>query len=471
MKALYRKYRPLKLADVVGQPQVVDTLKSAIKSGKFSHAYLFTGPRGCGKTSVARIFAHEVNGFKYELEDSYIDILEIDGASNRGIDNIRELREKAAIAPSEGKYKIYIIDEVHMLTKEAFNALLKTLEEPPAHVIFLMATTDLDRVPVTILSRSQVLHFKLADEKTMFDHLKSIAKAENINIEDDALKLLVRRGGGSFRDTISLLDQISTMFGNGKSNITADQVVSALGLPHDDRLENILESYDARDFTTLTENLKDELSTGTSATLIASELIDYLLKHPDPARLPLLKTLTSVDGVYPEAKLLLAFSGAFVSATPVTPIYQPTVVPQEAPKPAKNASKAPKTANSTPSQPEKTPETTPAAITATPVNTLTPATYQASISSANPSIGDILSRSHLSIKGSIVKIAPEKRVYKSILNSPNNAKLLKKYLPEGYSLEIELFDPNSIQKDPTISQISDIMGNVQELKPGQTDPF
>ena len=206
MKALYRKYRPSTLAEVVGQTQVTDPLTKSLKQGKVSHAYLFVGPRGCGKTSVARILAHEVNGFKYEIEDNYVDIIEIDGASNRGIDNIRELREKVAIAPTSGKYKIYIIDEVHMLTKEAFNALLKTLEEPPKHAIFIMATTDAYKVPVTITSRAQVFTFKLADNKVMFDFLKDVANKEKINISDDAIKVIVKRGGGSFRDSLSLLD-------------------------------------------------------------------------------------------------------------------------------------------------------------------------------------------------------------------------------------------------------------------------
>ena len=174
MKSLYRRYRPLTLDGVVGQNQVTEPLINALKQKKISHAYLLIGPRGCGKTSVARILAHEVNGFKYEIEDSYVDIIEIDGASNRGIDNIRDLRDKALIAPTKGKYKIYIIDEVHMLTKEAFNALLKTLEEPPAHVIFIMATTDAHKVPITITSRAQCYTFQLADNETMFNYVKTI---------------------------------------------------------------------------------------------------------------------------------------------------------------------------------------------------------------------------------------------------------------------------------------------------------
>ena len=211
MKSLYRRYRPLSLTDVVGQDQVIKPLTKSLETGKISHAYLFIGPRGTGKTSVARIFAHAVNEFPYEIEDDYVDIIEIDGASNRGIDNIRELREKAAIAPTEGKYKIYIIDEVHMLTNEAFNALLKTLEEPPRHVIFIMATTDAYKVPVTITSRAQTFTFTLADANTMLEFLKNVAKQEKIKIDEAALKIIVDRGGGSFRDSLSLLDQISTL--------------------------------------------------------------------------------------------------------------------------------------------------------------------------------------------------------------------------------------------------------------------
>ena len=210
-KALYRKYRPISLEAVYGQDAVITPLKESIKTGNFSHAYIFTGPRGCGKTSVARIFAHEINHFPYELEDSYVDIIEIDGASNTGIDNIRDLREKAMIAPTEGRYKIYIIDEVHMLSKSAFNGLLKIIEEPPEHVIFILATTNLEKVPVTITSRAQVYNFKLADTETMFKHLRKISDAEGFSIDDDALKIIVRRGGGSFRDSISLLDQISNL--------------------------------------------------------------------------------------------------------------------------------------------------------------------------------------------------------------------------------------------------------------------
>src|ERR1700760_2897710 len=155
-KALYRSYRSKSFDEVVGQDHIINTLRSAIKSGRISHAYLFTGPRGVGKTSVARILAREVNNLSYDNEDMHLDIIEIDAASNLRIDEIRDLRDKVHITPTSAKYKVYIVDEVHMLTREAFNALLKTLEEPPEHVIFILATTELHKVPETIISRCQV---------------------------------------------------------------------------------------------------------------------------------------------------------------------------------------------------------------------------------------------------------------------------------------------------------------------------
>jgi DNA polymerase-3 subunit gamma/tau len=159
-QALYRKYRPREFNDVAGQAHIITTLMKAIETNKISHAYLFTGPKGVGKTSVARILAHLVNGLNYDDDQSDIDIIEIDAASNRRIDEIRELRERVYIAPAMSKYKVYIIDEVHMLTKEAFNALLKTLEEPPEHVIFILATTDTHKLPETIISRTQRFTFR-----------------------------------------------------------------------------------------------------------------------------------------------------------------------------------------------------------------------------------------------------------------------------------------------------------------------
>src|SRR5476649_2136159 len=201
-QVLYRKYRSRSLDEVIGQKHVTDTLKNALKSGRISHAYLFTGPRGVGKTSVARILAHEVNGLPYTDESIHLDIIEIDAASNRRIDEIRDLRDKVRIAPTSAKYKVYIIDEVHMLTKEAFNALLKTLEEPPEHVVFILATTDVHKLPETIISRTQRFSFRSIAVPDAVKHLRFIANSEKIKIDDEALELIAERGDGSFRDSI-----------------------------------------------------------------------------------------------------------------------------------------------------------------------------------------------------------------------------------------------------------------------------
>ncbi|MDQ3123515.1 MAG: DNA polymerase III subunit gamma/tau [bacterium] len=231
-KALYRKYRSKKLSEIIGQEHITRTLENALKNGKISHAYLFTGPRGTGKTSIARILAHEINELPYTDESIHLDIIEIDAASNRRIDEIRDLREKVYVAPSLAKYKVYIIDEVHMLTREAFNALLKTLEEPPAHVIFILATTEIHKLPETIISRTQRFTFKPIDEILVVGHLKNIAKKEGIMIEDEALQLLAAHGRGSFRDSISLLDQI----GSGKKNITREIAEQLVGVAANDHI-------------------------------------------------------------------------------------------------------------------------------------------------------------------------------------------------------------------------------------------
>lgn len=226
-QALYRKYRSKSLSEILGQDHIITTLRNALKQGTISHAYLFTGPRGVGKTSIARILAHEIIEQPYNEETTHIDIIEIDAASNRRIDEIRDLRDKVHIAPSSAKYKIYIIDEVHMLTKEAFNALLKTLEEPPEHAIFILATTEVHKLPETIVSRTQHFTFKSIEAPKAIEHLRNIAKDENINISDDALALIAEHGDGSFRDSISMLDQISS---SSDKSIEADDIRRMLGI-------------------------------------------------------------------------------------------------------------------------------------------------------------------------------------------------------------------------------------------------
>jgi len=199
--ALYRKYRPHSFADVVGQDHIVKVLEGSVATGRISHAYLFAGSRGTGKTSIARIFARA-------LGTSENDIYEIDAASNRGIDDIRAIRDAVAVMPLESRYKVYIVDEAHMLTKEAFNALLKTLEEPPAHVIFILATTELDKLPETIVSRCQSFSFKKPARDILRDVVTAVAKKEGFTLEPGAADLLALLGDGSFRDALGMLDKV-----------------------------------------------------------------------------------------------------------------------------------------------------------------------------------------------------------------------------------------------------------------------
>lgn len=271
-QALYRKYRSKKLEEVVGQPHVTTTLANALKNNKISHAILLAGPRGVGKTSVARILAHEVNNLPYKDNVNHLDIIEIDAASNRRIDEIRDLRDKISIAPALAKYKVYIIDEVHMLTREAMSALLKTLEEPPAHAIFILATTESHKLPATIISRTQKFNFKPINAQDMLGHLKSIAKLEAIKIEENALKLIAEHGQGSFRDAISLLDQIRNI---GK-DITVDDVELQLGITSDAGVASIITALDNNDAKALITTLDSFKEHGVAPASLSRQISKFV---------------------------------------------------------------------------------------------------------------------------------------------------------------------------------------------------
>ncbi|MBX4188875.1 DNA polymerase III subunit gamma/tau [Candidatus Saccharibacteria bacterium] len=294
-QALYRKYRPKNFDEAVGQDHITKTLQKAIKAGRISHAYLFTGPRGVGKTSVARILAHEVNSLPYDSDVINLDIIEIDAASNRRIDEIRDLRDKVRIAPVATKYKVYIVDEVHMLTREAFNALLKTLEEPPAHCIFILATTEAHKLPETIISRTQRHEFKSVNHIQMASHLDSIAKKEKIKITKGALELLARFGEGSFRDSIGYLDQLSS-YGR---EVTEADVREVLGLPDSQAVSELLAGVRADDIKAVSQSLIDIQSKGAGATELAAAISrqirqDILDGKAEPADTILLKELLDV---------------------------------------------------------------------------------------------------------------------------------------------------------------------------------
>ena len=329
-QALYRKYRSKSLKDVVGQEHVTKTLEQALKQQRISHAYLFTGPRGVGKTSVARILAHAINDIPYTDDAVHIDIIEIDAASNRRIDEIRELRDKVHIAPTSAKYKVYIIDEVHMLTREAFNALLKTLEEPPEHVIFILATTDLQKLPETIVSRTQRFHFKPADTPDLIALLNSIAKAEKIATTPEGIALLAAHSDGSFRDALSLLDQARS---HG-SVVDETAIQELLGLPSETAIQTLLGAVLSGDGSKLMQQLNQLYEQGFQAATIAKQLGQLLradiVEHPSDdgkaQKLDLLEKLIDVPPAYDPNRyleiVLLQFKG---SATPtaITPIEQP----------------------------------------------------------------------------------------------------------------------------------------------------
>ena len=286
-QALYRKYRPSTFNDVCGQEIIVTTLKNSINYNKLSHAYLFIGPRGTGKTSIAKIFAKTINCehtkdgcsceecdiCKISNNNENVDIIELDAASNNGVDQVREIKNRVNLMPTFSKYKVYIIDEVHMLTTEAFNALLKTLEEPPKHIIFILATTDVQKVPLTIISRCQCFEFKPIPTGLMTNRISTICEKENIKIEKEALEEICHDSNGCLRDAISLLDQLNS-FTN--SNITFDSVFKLNGRIDIENIKNIFKYIKDNDLNSLFD-LSDNLDTeGKNFILVCEDIIKYL---------------------------------------------------------------------------------------------------------------------------------------------------------------------------------------------------
>ena len=290
---LYRKYRAQDFDELVGQDHITKILKNAVKGDQLSHAYLFVGSRGTGKTSTARILAKAVNCLKPKKDGNpcnkceicqaitngnYLDLIEIDAASNRGIDQIRELKERIEFAPSKGRFKVYIIDEVHMMTKEAFNALLKTLEEPPAHIMFILATTDVHKLPPTILSRCQRYDFRLGTEKEIEGMLKEILSKEKMKIEKEGLDIIVRNARGSYRDGLSLLDVIinSQLKSEDSKKITVEEVREVLGIPEVYMVNDLLVALTRGDAPRALECIEELEKKGTNLVQFTAFTLEIL---------------------------------------------------------------------------------------------------------------------------------------------------------------------------------------------------
>ncbi len=301
--ALYRKFRPSEFGDVKGQDHIITTLQNQIKANRIGHAYLFCGTRGTGKTTVAKIFAKAVN-CEHPVDGSpcgecemcrsiaagtSMNVSEIDAASNNGVDNIREIREEVAYRPTEGRYKVYIIDEVHMLSIGAFNALLKTLEEPPEYVIFILATTEVHKIPITILSRCQHYDFRRISIETITDRMKELMDAEHVDVEDKALRYIAKAADGSMRDALSLLDQCIAFYLGQK--LTYDNVLEVLGAVDTDVFSQLLRKVIERDVSGVLDVVEDLVMQGRELSQLAADFTWYL------RNLLLVKTSDNIEDV------------------------------------------------------------------------------------------------------------------------------------------------------------------------------
>ena len=476
-QALYRKYRSRSLDEVLGQDHVTSILRRALEQGKIAHAYLLTGPRGVGKTSVARILAHEINHLPYDDDSSNLDIIEIDAASNNGVDDIRALREKAQVAPVSAPKKVYIIDEVHMLSKSAFNALLKTLEEPPEHVVFILATTDADRLPATILSRVQQFFFRPIPVGIMTKQLMNIAKKEGFAIEEDAARLIAERSRGGFRDGISMLDQLSIL-ATSDQPLTANMVTEYLGLSDATMLGNLLDSYPSDDNEKVLNIFQELENSGANSVIVSHQLLSIARNRlrKNPNLIGLVQQLIEVDRhPHPDLKLLTIFMNSnsqpaekpvatkkdTTQAAPQNPAEKPTPIkPAEPTKPTEK----PIEKEAKPAEPAKK-------TTAKPKKTDAPLelNWEKVIERAKEKslgLASLLQKSQWSFDGEKLTIYAGSAFYKKKLDDAKNKPLISEIISEetAMDLEIDIIGEKKPPEDEKLAEIAELMGGGEEVK-------
>ena len=472
-QALYRKYRSKSLTDVVGQDHITDILSRALKSGRVAHAYLFTGPRGVGKTSIARILAHEINQLPYSDESSHLDIIEIDAASNNGVEDVRDLREKVQIAPVSASKKVYIIDEVHMLSKQAFNALLKTLEEPPEHIVFILATTDVEKLPATIISRTQRYGFRSIQPSDAVKHLEHIAKQEKIKITDEALKLIAERGDGSFRDSISLLDQLSSL-ADDKNGITAELVETSLGLAPTTIVDDLLHAVEKHDVATIAQLLTKTEADGISPIVLNDQITRTLrdLAPTKPQLLPLLDALLDVPkSTQPAIKLLSVLGSASLDHKPRTaalamPVREVSATIEELTKQATKAAPAVKKVTQTSEKASSQPVINNQPLTTT-ISDFDWAAVVEYTRVNHLALYSVLSKCDYELNGSDLTLYAVNAFYKKKLDDPKYHTHLYESIKttSGYQLVVHTIPTRAPIKNSQAAAIADIMGGGIEVSP------
>ena len=476
-QALYRKYRSRSLDEVLGQDHVTSILRRALEQRKIAHAYLLTGPRGVGKTSVARILAHEINHLPYDDDASNLDIIEIDAASNNGVDDIRALREKAQVAPVSAPKKVYIIDEVHMLSKSAFNALLKTLEEPPEHVVFILATTDADKLPATILSRVQQFFFRPIPTEIMTRQLMNIAEKEGFAIEEDAARLIAERSRGGFRDGISTLDQLSIL-ATSDQPLTANMVTEYLGLSDAAMLGNLLDLYPSDDNEKVLNIFQELENSGANSVVVSHQLLSIARNRlrKNPNLVGLVQQLIEVDRhPHPDLKLLTIFmnSNSQQVEKPAAPKKNTTQAATQKPaaKPTPIKSVEPTKPTEKPIEKEEKPAELAKKPATKPKKTDAPLelNWEKVIKRAKEKslgLASLLQKSQWSFDGKKLTIYAGSAFYKKKLDDAKNKPLISEIISEetAMDLEIDIIGEKKPPEDEKLAEIAELMGGGEEVK-------